>query len=153
MEGARPGLDAVIARVPRASELLSTYRSVLGEIAQSEASARARTMRLSDDLVVVVLARVLGSLVQRANVKAPYPASLPLDPELVRDLDPQLATLFAATQRAFELAALDALARSRLHILTLADAAMQEFVRILAAEPQRSPGVEPDSSCGPAAGK
>jgi hypothetical protein len=129
--GARPGLDAVIARVPRASELLATYRSVLGEIAQSEASARARTMRLSDDLVVVVLARVLGSLVQRANVKAPYPASLPLDPELVRDLDPQLPTLFGATQRAFELAALDALARSRLHILTLADALDLDTLRLL----------------------
>src|SRR5262245_53916118 len=40
--GARPGLDGVVARVPRAAELLGTYRSVLGEIAQSEASARAR---------------------------------------------------------------------------------------------------------------
>src|SRR5262245_2624165 len=67
--GGRTGLEAVIARVPRAPELLSTYRAVLGEIAQSEASARARSMRLSDDLVVVVLARVLGSLVQRTAVK------------------------------------------------------------------------------------
>ena len=104
---------------------------MLGEIAQSEASARARTMRLSDDLIVVVLARVLGSLVQRATVKAPYPASLPLDPELVRDLDGQLAALFGATQRAFELAMLDALARSRLHILTLADALDLDTLRLL----------------------
>ena len=59
--GMRPGMDAVVTRMPRSAELLSTYRSVLGEIAQSEASARARSMRLSDDLVVVVLARVLGS--------------------------------------------------------------------------------------------
>src|SRR5450432_1367535 len=29
--GGRPGVDAVLARVPRASELLSTYRGVLGE--------------------------------------------------------------------------------------------------------------------------
>src|SRR5262249_5092069 len=71
--GARPGLDAVVGHVPRATELLQTYRSVLGEISQSEASSRARSMRLSDDLIVVVLARVLGSLVQRSNVKAPYP--------------------------------------------------------------------------------
>src|SRR5207302_6080709 len=78
--GARPGIDPVIARMPRATDLVGTYRSVLSEVAQSEASSRARTMRLSDDLVVVVLARVLGSLVQRTNVKAPYPASLPLDP-------------------------------------------------------------------------
>src|SRR4029077_1636913 len=32
--GPRPGLDAVLARVPRATELLGTYRSVLGEVAQ-----------------------------------------------------------------------------------------------------------------------
>src|SRR4051812_11533470 len=118
--GARLGVDGVVGRAPRASELLSGYRSVLGEIAQSEASSRARSMRLSDDLIVVVLARVLGSLIQRMNVKAPYPATLPLDPEMVRDLDPQLSSLFGTVPRNFEMAALDALARSRLHVLTLA---------------------------------
>ena len=30
--GPRPGLDTVVARVPRASDLLGTYRSVLGEV-------------------------------------------------------------------------------------------------------------------------
>ncbi len=88
--GPRPGADAVTSRVPRAPEALGTYRSILAEVSQSEASNRARSMRLSDDLVVVVLARVLGSLVQRMTVKPTYPASLPLDPELVRDLDPQV---------------------------------------------------------------
>src|SRR6476620_3701001 len=58
--GPRPGLDAPLTRMPRAVELAATYRSVVAEIAQSEASTRARTMRLSDDLVVGVLARVLG---------------------------------------------------------------------------------------------
>ena len=130
--GARPGLDHVAARVPRSAELLATYRSVLGEIAQSEASVRARSMRLSDDLVVVVLARVLGSLVQRTNnIKPPYAASLPLDPEMVRDLDSQLAGLFASLPRNFEMAVLDGLARSRLHILTLADALDLDTLRLL----------------------
>src|SRR5690349_19499592 len=114
--GGQPGLDGVAARLPRSAELLALYRSVLGAVAQSEASARARGRRLSDDLVVVVLARVLGSLVQRTSAKAPYAATLPLDPELVRDLDPQLAALFAAVPRNFEMAMLDGLARSRLHI-------------------------------------
>jgi hypothetical protein len=129
--GPRPGLEAILARVPRATELTATYRSVLGEVSQSEASARARSMRLGDDLVVVVLARVLGSLIQRTTVKAPYPASLPLDPEMVRDLDNQLGQLFAAVTRNFELAALDALARSRLHVLTLADALDLDTLRLL----------------------
>lgn len=129
--GPRPGLDSVLARVPRSSELLGTYRGVLGEVSQSDASTRARSMRLNDDLVVVVLARVLGSLVQRTNVKAPYPATIPQDPEMVRDIDNQLPALFGAVQRNFELAALDALSRSRLHVLTLADALDLDTLRLL----------------------
>lgn len=129
--GPRPGLEGVAARIPRSTELLTTYRSILGEIATSDASARARSMRLSDDLVVVVLARVLGSIVQRANVRPPYPATLPLDPEMVRDLDAQLAALFASLPRGFEMTTLDALARSRLHVLTLADALDLDTLRLL----------------------
>jgi hypothetical protein len=129
--GPRAGADAVIARTPRLGEAVATYRGVIAEIAQSEASARARSLRLTDDLVVVVLARVLGSLVGRAQVRAPYPASVPFDPELVRDLDPQLSQLFAAAPRAFEAAVLDALARARLHVLTLADALDLDTLRLL----------------------
>ncbi len=129
--GPRASVEAAIARVPRLRELATTYREVIGEIAQSEASARARSMRLSDDLVVVVLARVLGSLVQRAGVKAPYGASIPLDPELVRDLDGQLGELFTLVPRNFEVAMLDALTRARLHTLTLADALDLDTLRLL----------------------
>ncbi len=129
--GPRSGVEAAVARVPNGSALLDTYRGIVGEIAESEASVRARTLRLSDDLVVVVLARVLSSLLQRTSVKAPYPASLPLDAEMVRDLDGQLPQLFAALPRAFEYAALDALERSRLHILTLADALDLDTLRLL----------------------
>ncbi len=127
----RPGLEVVLARVPRAADLGQTYRGVISEISQSEASERARTMRLSDDLVVVVLARVLGSLVQRTQAKPTYPATLPLDPELVRDIDGQIGPLFSALPRTFELATLDALARARLHVLTLADALDLDTLRLL----------------------
>jgi hypothetical protein len=129
--GPRPGSDAMIAKIARGAELVATYRSIVGEIAQSEASARARSMRLSDDLVVVVLARVLGSLVQRSMARPPYAASIPLDPEMVRDVDGQLAQLFAAHSRTFEVAALDALGRARLHVLTLADALDLDTLRLL----------------------
>ena len=129
--GPRPGADPIIGRMPKAPELIATYRSIVAEISQSEASARARSMRLSDDLVVVVLARVLGSLVQRAGVKPPYPASIPFDPEMVRDLDAQLPQLFAATPRTFETAVLEALGRARLHVLTLADALDLDTLRLL----------------------
>ncbi len=128
--GVRTGADAVLEKQPRVLELHKIYRTIIDEISQSEASARARTMRLSDDLIVVVLARVLGAVAQRVG-RSPYPAALPLDPEMVRDIDGQLAILFAGAPRTFEVAALDALARSRLHVLTLADALDLDTLRLL----------------------
>lgn len=129
--GPRAGVDAVVSRTPRLAEALADYRGVVAELAQSEASARARSMRLGDDLVVVVLARVLGSIAQRSGARAPYPATVPLDPEMVRDLDGQLPQLFAALPRSFEMATLDALSRARLHVLTLADALDLDTLRLL----------------------
>jgi hypothetical protein len=129
--GPRPGASQALANTPRATDLQRAYFGILDELAASEACSRARTMRLSDDLVVVVLARVIGSLLARINQKPPYGASIPLDPELGRDLDPQLAELFAALPRNFELATLDALVRSRLHTLTIADALDLDTLRLL----------------------
>ncbi len=127
----RPGTETLLSRIPSVPELHAAYRGMIAEIAQSEASRRARSMRLSDDLIVVVLARVLGLLSARATVKAPYGATIALDPELLRDLEPQLPQLFAATTRSFEMAALDILQRIRLHLLTLADALDLDTLRLL----------------------
>jgi hypothetical protein len=128
--GARHGLEGVTTKAGATRELAAAYLGVVEEIAASEASARARTMRLSDDLVVVVLARVLGALVPRMP-RAEYPATIPYDPEMVRDLDPQLSSLFGAQSRAFEVGAMEAIARARLHILTLADALDLDTLRLL----------------------
>ncbi|MGD0529165.1 MAG: hypothetical protein ABSE49_28765, partial [Polyangiaceae bacterium] len=127
----RPGADAVIARVPQLGALVAVYRGIVAEIAKSQAAERARTMKLGDDLVVVVLARVLASVVQRAPRKAPWPETLPLDPELVRDLDGQLPRLFAAVARTHEAACLEALSRAKLQVLTLADALDLDTLRLL----------------------
>ncbi|HEY8041780.1 MAG TPA: hypothetical protein VIF15_18375 [Polyangiaceae bacterium] len=127
----RAGVEAVAARTPKLPELLAAYRAIVLEIAQSQAAARARGMKLSDDLVVVVLARVLSSVVRRTPQRAPWAETLPLDPELVRDLDGQLPRLFAAVPRVYELGALDALVRARLHVLTLADALDLDTLRLL----------------------
>jgi hypothetical protein len=133
----RPGIDAALARAPEAAALaglVKTYRAMIGEIAQSQAAERAASMRLGDDLVVVVMARVLTSVVQASASRLPpppWPETLPLDVELVRDLEPQLASLFAAVPRSYEAQALDALARGRLHVLTLADALDLDTLRLL----------------------
>ena len=101
------------------------------EIGESEASLRARSLRLSDDLVVVVLARILGAIVGRSEMRPTYPPDVPFDPELVRDLEPQLTALYGAVPRSFESATLAAMARSRLHVLTLADALDIDTLRLL----------------------
>jgi hypothetical protein len=127
----RAGAEEAVTRVPGLAELAKSYREIVGEIAQSQAASRARSMKLTDDLVVVVLARVLASIVERAALRPPWPAALPLDPELVRDLDPQLPMLFAALPRVYEGAMMSALARARLHVLTLADALDLDTLRLL----------------------
>lgn len=129
--GLRPSIQGIVERVQGARERVFAYREILAEIAESEASHRARSMRLSDDLVVVVLARILGSIAQRTAIAAPYPPTLPLDPEMVRDIDAQLTTFFFAMPRHFEFATLDALVHARLHVLTLADALDLDTLRLL----------------------
>ena len=118
----RAGSETILGRMPKAIDLVRVYRDVVSELAQSEASVRARTLKLNDDLIVVILARVLGSFIKRIAAKPTYQAVLPMDPELVRDIDGQLPQLFPLVPRTFELSALEALARARLHVLTIADA-------------------------------
>jgi hypothetical protein len=129
--GPRPALEPLLAKTAGLGELAKAYAGIAQEIAESEASLRARSLRLSDDLVVVVLARVIGAVVERAAVKAPYPSEVPYDPELVRDLDPQLGLLYAAAPRTFERATLEAVVKTRLHVLTLADALDIDTLRLL----------------------
>jgi len=133
------GVEALMARVWKsdgrkgspAALLHAVYLSLVQEIAESEASAKARGMRLGDDLITVILARMLGSLGVRGASRAPYPVTMPLDPELARDLDKQLPELFVALPRPFELAMLEGIAHTRLHLLTLADSLDLDTLRLL----------------------
>jgi hypothetical protein len=129
--GPRSGVDEAIAKLPHAADLLGVYREMIAEISASEAGARARNLRLADGLIVVVLARVLGGLVKGSLGPPLYGATIPLDPELVRDLDPELPGLFAAGPREFEMATLEAIVKARLHVLTLADALHLDTLRLL----------------------
>jgi hypothetical protein len=129
--GPRAGVESALEGAPRAAELLRSYRALIAEISESEPSARARTLRLADGLIVVVLARILGALVHAPLGIPPYRATIPLDPELVRDLDGELPALFAAASRTFEMETLETLVRSRLHVLTLVDALHLDTLRLL----------------------
>ncbi len=113
--------------------LHADYLKLIEEIAETEAARRARTLRLGDDFVAVVLARLLGSLDRErlAASRPSVPVALPLDVELARGLDAQLLELFGAVDRRFEGAALAAVTRARLYLLTLANALDLDMLRLL----------------------
>ncbi len=129
--GARVAADPIVRRDARLTQAVETYRDALNEIAQSQGSLRAPSMRLTDDLIVVVLARLLGSIARQSESHAAYAGSIPLDPEIARDIEPQLPLLYAAIPRTFERAFLEALSRARLHLLTLVDALDLDTLRLL----------------------
>lgn len=129
--GSRPGVEATLSRAAGVAAPWAAYQELVREIAATEAALRAPGMRLGDDLVVVVLARLLASALRAPPARARGPDTLPFDAELVRDLGPQLPALFAAAPRETEVAALESLGAARLQVLTLADALDLDTLRLL----------------------
>ncbi|MBI4701034.1 MAG: hypothetical protein HY744_07730 [Deltaproteobacteria bacterium] len=112
-------------------DLLTAYAGLLREARQSEAARRALRLQMGDDLVVVVLARLLGEVARRITCPPAYRARLPLGGSLFERLDPpQLARLYRAVDRSFEREALRALGEARLLVLTLIDALDLDTLRL-----------------------
>lgn len=110
---------------------LEGYRGLLDEARRSEAARQAPELRLGDDLVVVVLARLLGDVGRRIGRRPAYTAALPLDASLFEKLrGPRLVELFRAVDRTFEREALEQLVRHRLLVLTLLDALDIDTLRL-----------------------
>jgi hypothetical protein len=129
--GPRVGFDAAFEIHNDARALVASYRELVFAIAESYACTRASTMRIGDDLVVVVVARLLTNFGYRSGPSKADPALLPFDPSLFRDLDAQLPTLFRLAPRTFELGYLEILRREKLHILTLSDALDVDTLQLL----------------------
>jgi hypothetical protein len=111
--------------------LASAYRDLLAELAGGEVARRASQLKMGDDLVIVVLARLLGAVAARIDARPAYRASVPTDAALFDHLEPQLPALFAAVRaRAFETAALSTLESARLFVLTMADALDLDTLRL-----------------------
>jgi hypothetical protein len=128
--GPRATAAALGSRMRDAMRLAEAYRAVLDELGQSEASRRAAQLKMSDDLIVVVLARILGTVAARTPTPPAYRAAVPVDASLFDGLDPQLPALFAATRREHEAAALSALEAGRLFVFTMADALDLDTLRL-----------------------
>ncbi|MFT3765501.1 MAG: hypothetical protein QM820_08310 [Minicystis sp.] len=128
--GPRVPPETIVPRLRDAARLTEAYRAVLAELGESEAARRAAQLKMSDDLVVVVLSRLLGTVAARTNAQPAYRSAVPVDASLFDDLDAQLPALFGTVKREFEAAALVALESGRLFVLTMADALDLDTLRL-----------------------
>jgi hypothetical protein len=103
------------------------------ELAASEVMERARGWRIADDLITVLLLKVLGPVYERhlGPGRRPSAAALPLDPEVYRDLDAQLGTLFTESDRRADLGLLAHLAAERVRLVTAFEQIDLDTLRLL----------------------
>jgi hypothetical protein len=130
VQGPRVAPEILASRLPDGARLSASYAGVLQELGESEAARRAAQLKMSDDLVIVVLSRLLGTVAARTTAAPAYRAAVPVDATLFEEIDPQLPTLLAATRRDFEASALAALEAGRLFVLTMADALDLDTLRL-----------------------
>ena len=128
--GPRVSAQVINGRLRDGARLSAMYRSMLDELGESEAARRAPQLKMSDDLIIVVLSRILGTIAARTSVAPAYRAAIPIDASLFDGLDPQLPTLFGITRRDFEGATLTTLEAGRLFVLTMADALDLDTLRL-----------------------
>ncbi|MFW5920945.1 MAG: hypothetical protein ACOCUS_03840 [Polyangiales bacterium] len=116
--GPRPALEGV--ELPaNVQSALEAWVETLEEVGRSEVLEKARQWRLGDELLAVLILRVLGPIYERhKGNRRPVATALPLDPEVYRDLDGQLGELFVASDRRDEGAFLEHLAHERLRLVT-----------------------------------
>jgi len=124
-----PRVATAAATAPRLRELAEAYRGILAEIARTQGAQRAATLRLTDDLVVVVLARLLSPT--RAEEAPRVDSPTVIDFAALSGLEARLPALFAALPRTREAEALGALSRSRLQVLSLCDTLDLDTLRLL----------------------
>jgi hypothetical protein len=128
--GPRVNPAALTGRLRDAVRLSDAYRQIVAELGESEVARRAAQLKMHDDLIIVVLSRVLGTIAARTPVPPSYRAAVPVDASLFDGIDPQLLQLFHATRRDFEVAALTTLEAGRLFVLTMADALDLDTLRL-----------------------
>ncbi len=120
--GARARYDTLLSDTPGGAQLMADYRKLVDEVSASETARRSSSLAMGDDLVVVLLARLLGSAASRARAVPAYVPGLPLDAALLERLEPQLPALYNSVGRSWDLAAVRALVDAGLYVLTLVDA-------------------------------
>ena len=77
--GPRASAQVSNGRLRDGARLSEMYRSMLEELGESEAARRAPQLKMSDDLVIVILSRILGTIAARTTTAPAYRASIPVD--------------------------------------------------------------------------
>jgi len=139
--GARSALLARAEVDLPTQELCQHYAACLAEVAQAEVVQHAAAWRLGDDLVAVILAKVLRGLVARWPERnaAAVREELPSDPRAYANLD--LAAAWTMHDRSGALSFLRVVVANRLHLLTsieLIDLDTLKVLGMLGADEQGS---------------
>ncbi|MCS6901105.1 MAG: hypothetical protein RMJ98_17180 [Myxococcales bacterium] len=112
--------------------LIATYQAILEDMAESDAARRSGELKMSDVLVVALLAKLLGPIAQRVTLPRPYGVDLPAETAIFELTDLDLTALWAKFHdRRFEVDALRKLVSCRLGLLTLVDALDVDTLRLL----------------------
>jgi hypothetical protein len=129
--GPRDALLAAIALPDDARALLRQYGSLLATIAASDVVEKATSWRLRDDLVAVLLTKILGDLYHRWSepTKSIGSEELPLDPQTYADAD--LAQHFRDFEAAPIIGFLRFLASQQLHVYTSLEQIDLDTLRLL----------------------
>ncbi|MFO0683131.1 MAG: hypothetical protein U0234_13830 [Sandaracinus sp.] len=111
----------------------AAWIATLEEIAATEMIERARAWKMRDDLVAVVLLRVLAPVYERflGPGRRPIGVAMPLDPEVYTGLDARLPALFRQYDRQADAQFLMHLAAERLRLVTALEQIDLDTLRLL----------------------
>jgi hypothetical protein len=113
-------------------ESLEGWTATLQELSESEVLERARQWRIRDDLIAVLLLRVLGPIYERFRGAGKVRSTqLPLDPEVYRGLDRDLVEAFARADHSDDVAFLRHIASERLRLITAVEQIDLDTLRLL----------------------
>ena len=129
--GLRTDPETTLQRAPGGQGVCDAYVALIRELAECEAARRAASLRLSDDMISVVLSKLLGAVSSRIGTRAGYDTAMASDAALFDGLEPELVGLYQSRDRTYELQAISTLTRYRLYVLTIADALDLDTLQLL----------------------
>jgi hypothetical protein len=124
----------IINRLPAAAQgAHASYVELIREVTETEVAFKARAWRLSDDLITVLLAKLLSDLWGQwpDRYRRPPVDALPLDAAIFEGLEQQLPQLLIAHDRDLEIRLCAHLGATRLGLLTSVEGLDLDTLRLL----------------------